>query len=55
MIKFNLTAFTATAVVNESVSAEENPSDGDLSKDADLQEAYKKPTINFAKLLQRML
>ena len=44
-------AFTATAVVNESVSAEENPSDGELFEDADLQEAYN----NFAKLLQRML
>ena len=38
----NFIAFTATAVVNESVSAEENPSDGDLSKDADLQETYNK-------------
>ena len=38
----NFIAFTATAVVNESVSAEEKPSDGDLSKDADLQEAYNK-------------
>ena len=47
----NFIAFTATAVVNESVSAEENPYDGKLSKDADLQEAYN----NFAKLLQRML
>ena len=36
----NFIAFTATAVVNESVSAEENPSDGELSEDADLQEAY---------------
>ena len=34
--------FTATTVVNESVSAEENPSDGKLSEDADLQEAYNK-------------
>ena len=41
----NFIAFTATAVVNESISAEENPSDGELSED----------TINFAKLLQRML
>ena len=32
----NFIAFTATAVVNESISAEENPSDGELSKDADL-------------------
>ena len=47
----NFIAFIATAVVNESVSIEENPSDGELSEDADLQ----KPTINFAKLLQRML
>ena len=36
----NFIAFTATAVVNESVSAKENPSDGELFKDADLQEAY---------------
>ena len=32
----NFIAFTATAVVNESVSAEENPSDGELFEDADL-------------------
>ena len=38
----NFIAFTATAVVNESVSAEENPSDGELFEDADLQEAYNK-------------
>ena len=38
----NFITFTATAVVNESVSAEENPSDGELSKDANLQEAYNK-------------
>ena len=38
----NFIAFTATAVVNENVSAEENPSDGELSKDADLQEPYNK-------------
>ena len=38
----NFIAFTATAVVDESVSTEENPSDGELSKDADLQEAYNK-------------
>ena len=38
----NFIAFTATAVVNESVSAEENPSNGELSEDADLQEAYNK-------------
>ena len=38
----NFIAFTATAVVNESVSAEENHSDGELFKDADLQEAYNK-------------
>ena len=35
-------AFIATAVVNESVSIEENLSDGELSEDADLQEAYNK-------------
>lgn len=33
----NFIAFTATAVVNESISAEENPSDEQLSEDADLQ------------------
>ena len=38
----NFIAFTATTVVNESVSAEENPSDGELSEDADLQEGYNK-------------
>ena len=38
----NFIAFTVTIVVNESVSAEENPSDGKLSEDADVQEAYNK-------------
>ena len=38
----NFIAFTATAIVNESISAEENPSDGELSENADLQEAYNK-------------
>ena len=38
----NFITFTATIVVNESVSTEENPSDGELSEDADLQEAYNK-------------
>ena len=38
----NFIAFTATAVVYESMSAEENPSNGELSKNADLQEAYNK-------------
>ena len=38
----NFIAFNATAVVNESVSAKENPSDGELFEDADLQEAYNK-------------
>ena len=32
----NFIAFTAIAVVNESIFAEENPSDGELSEDADL-------------------
>ena len=45
----NFITFTATTVVNESVSAEENPSDGKLSEDADRQEAY-----NKKKLLQKM-
>ena len=38
----NFIAFTATAVVNESVVVDENPSDGELSESADLQEAYNK-------------
>ena len=38
----NFITFTTTAVVNENISAEENPSDGELSEDADLQEAYNK-------------
>ena len=38
----NSIAFTATAVVSESISTEENPFDGKLSEDADLQEAYNK-------------
>ena len=38
----NFIVFTATAVVNESVTIEEKPSDGELSEDADLQEAYNK-------------
>ena len=38
----NFIAFTATAVVNESVSIKENLSDGELSKDTNLQEAYNK-------------
>ena len=33
----NFITFTATAVVNESISAEENPSDGELFEDAGLQ------------------
>ena len=38
----NFIAFIATAVVTESISTEENPSDGELSEDVDLQEAYNK-------------
>ena len=38
----NFIAFTATAVVDESISVEENSSDGELSEDVDLQEAYNK-------------
>ena len=38
----NFIASTATVVVSESIFAEENPSDGELSEDADLQEAYNK-------------
>ena len=35
----NFMAFTVTAVVSEIEAANENPSDGELSKNADLQEA----------------
>ena len=38
----NFIAFTATTVVDEGVMVDENPSDGELSKNADLQEAYNK-------------
>ena len=38
----NFIAFTATTLVNENVFAEENPSDRELSEDADLQESYNK-------------
>ena len=38
----NFITFIATVVVNKSVSVEENLSDGELSEDADLQEAYNK-------------
>ena len=38
----NFITFTATTVVNESLSVEENPSDRELFEDADLQEAYNK-------------
>ena len=55
----NFIAFTATALVDESVVVDENPSNGELSKNADLQDAYnklcKKPIISFARFLQRML
>ena len=39
----NFISFTTAAIVNESLSIEENPSDGELSEDTDLQEAYNKP------------
>ena len=38
----NFIAFTATVVVDESVVVDENPSDGEFSKNSDLQEAYNK-------------
>ena len=38
----NFISFTATTIVDESVVVEENPYDGELSKDADLQKAYNK-------------
>ena len=38
----NFITFTAAAIVNESVVADENSSDGELFEDVDLQEAYNK-------------
>ena len=38
----NFIAFTAAAIGDESVMVDENPSDGELSENADLQEAYNK-------------
>ena len=38
----NFIAFTAPAVVNESVVVDKNPSDGELSENVDLQETYNK-------------
>ena len=38
----NFIAFTATAIVNGSVVVDENLSDGELSENVDLQEAYNK-------------
>lgn len=38
----NFIAFTATAVIDESVVVEENPSDGELSESANLQEVFSK-------------
>ena len=38
----NFIVFTATAIVDESVSVEKNPFDGELFEDANLQEAYNK-------------
>ena len=41
----NFMAFTATAVASEIKTADENPSNGELSKNADLQEL----TISFVR------
>ena len=38
----NFITFTATAIVDKNVVVEENPSNGELSEDANLQEAYNK-------------
>ena len=38
----NFIVFIDTALVNESLYVEKNPSDGELSKDVDFQEAYNK-------------
>ena len=47
----NFITFTATAVVDESIVVDENPSDRELSEIL----IYKKPIISFARFLQRML
>ena len=38
----NFMAFTTTAIVNKIETTDENPSDGELSENANLQEAYNK-------------
>ena len=38
----NFITFIATAIVDEGVAVKENPSDGELFEDADLQESYNK-------------
>ena len=38
----NFITFTATTIVNENVVVDENPSDGKLSENANLQETYNK-------------
>ena len=38
----NFITFIATTVVDESIVVDENPSNGELSKNANLQEAYNK-------------
>ena len=45
----NFIAFTTTAVVDESVVVEENPSDGELSECSDLQETFNKLYMVAAK------
>ena len=47
----NFIAFTATAIVDEHIVVDENLSDGEFLKAL----ICKKPIINFARLLQRML
>ena len=46
----NFIAFTATTVVDKSVVVDENPSNGEFLR----MLIYKKPIINFARLLQRI-
>ena len=38
----NFMAFTTTAIASETKTTDENPFDGELSKNANLQEAYNK-------------
>ena len=54
----NFMAFTTTAIVSETETTDEKPSDGEPYENDDLQEAYnklcKRLITSFARLQQRM-